>query len=141
MQILILSEVTEAMSQYVNGNSRVNQGLGHSTVPEGQALQKGQLASSLLPISLTCACISGMNLDLDHNHSLFSILSRHLDHFSLSCPQMEQILSDPLRAGGNPSCIYKRSCRCRHNFLLLESLLALHQAPLVQVILVYLAHP
>ncbi len=33
----MLSEVTEAMLQYVNGNDRANQGLGHSTVPEGQA--------------------------------------------------------------------------------------------------------
>ncbi len=40
---------------------------------------------------------------------------------------MERILLDPFRAGGNPPCIYKRSCRCRHNFLLPESLLALQQ--------------
>ncbi len=40
---------------------------------------------------------------------------------------MERILSDPFRAGGNPPCVYKRSCRCRCDFLLPESLLALQQ--------------
>ncbi|PBK85011.1 hypothetical protein ARMGADRAFT_1036712 [Armillaria gallica] len=75
MWIPILSEVTEAMSQYVNGNNRVNQGLGHSAVPEGQAGQKGQLASSLLPISLTCARISRMNLEWDRNIMMITMCS------------------------------------------------------------------
>ncbi len=75
MWIHILSEVTEAMPQYVNGNNRVNQGLGHSTVPEGQAWQKGHLASSLLPIRLTCVRISRMNLELDCNIIMIAMCS------------------------------------------------------------------
>ncbi len=75
MWISMLSKVTEAMSQYVNGNNRVNQGLDHSTIPEGQAWQKGQLVSSLLPISLTCTCISRMNLELDHNIMMIAMCS------------------------------------------------------------------
>ncbi len=75
MWIPMLSEVTEAMLQYVNGNDRANQGLGHSTVPEGQAWQKGQLVSSLLPISLTCAHISRMNLEVDRNITMITMCS------------------------------------------------------------------
>ncbi len=63
------------MLQYVNRNDRANQGLGHSTVPEGQAWQKGQLVSSLLPISLTCACISRMNLEVNRNIMMITICS------------------------------------------------------------------
>ncbi len=63
------------MSQYVNGNNRVNQGLGHSTIPEGQAWQKGHLASSLLPISLTCARLSRMNLEVNHNIRMIAMCS------------------------------------------------------------------
>ncbi len=75
MWIHILNKITKVILQYVNGNNRVNQGLGHSTVLEGQAWQNGQLASLLLPISLTCACISRMNLELDCNTMMIAICS------------------------------------------------------------------